>query len=175
VAFDDYLLMFCRMTIALLFGVSAWGKVRDVASFSAAVESLVGVRHGWSRLVAAAVIGAEVAVVVALTVGGASMRVGFAISLVLLVSFTAVLASAVRRGVDVGCACFGARRPRVSVYDIARNVLMIATAVTGLGLVASADTVTSASALAVIVIMSAAFVVCVVNLKDLIGGLTMEE
>lgn len=174
-AFDDYFLMFCRITVALLFGVSAWWKFRDVASFSAAVESLVAVRHGWSRLVAAAVIGAEAAVVVALTVGGAFLRVGFAMSVVLLVAFTAVLASAVRRGVDVGCACFGARRTRVSVYDIARNLLMIGTAVAGLGLVANADTVTSASAVAVIGIMSAAFVVCVVNLKDLIGGLTMED
>ena len=50
-------------------------------------------------------------------------RFGAVAALVLLGSFTVVLGVAVRRGVGVGCACFGSARARpVSTVEVVRNV-----------------------------------------------------
>jgi hypothetical protein len=56
-------------------------------------------------------------------------RVGAVVAAVLLVAFTGVVAVTIRRGVDAGCACFGAPTSRpVSGVELARNAGLLALA-----------------------------------------------
>ncbi len=55
----------------------------------------------------------------------ASPQVGGALALAVLVVFTGVVVSAVRRGVTAGCTCFGAVSAKpVSARDIVRNLVL---------------------------------------------------
>ena len=55
----------------------------------------------------------------------AAPRIGAAVALLLLAAFSAVLVRALRRGVEVRCACFGqAGGPPLSVVDLVRNGLL---------------------------------------------------
>lgn len=63
----------------------------------------------------------------------AAPAAGGAAALVLLAGFSAALARALRRGVEVPCACFGrAGGPPVSWVELARNALLAALAVLAL-------------------------------------------
>lgn len=54
-------------------------------------------------------------------------RPAAAVGLAVVAAFTAVLASALRRGVEVGCGCFGtARRTPISHVELVRNGLLAA-------------------------------------------------
>lgn len=60
----------------------------------------------------------------------AAPRAGAVGALVLLVAFTAVLARAVARGVDVSCGCFGAASSApITDVTLLRNALLVAAAV----------------------------------------------
>jgi hypothetical protein len=60
-------------------------------------------------------------------------RVGAVAAIVLLAGFSVVLARAVRRGVAVGCNCFGAPRvDAVSSVDLARNAMLATLALAAL-------------------------------------------
>ncbi|MEO3926080.1 MauE/DoxX family redox-associated membrane protein [Micromonosporaceae bacterium B7E4] len=103
-----YVAMSCLVTLAVVFTVSAFSKLRGRSAYDAFVAAtgrLVPV--GWlpAGPIAALVVGAELAVAVLLPVLPVA---GLALAAVLLAAFCAGILRALRRGVHAPCRCFGA-------------------------------------------------------------------
>ena len=133
----DYVAIGCGVLLAVIFAVSAVGKARSAATFTAFADSLGDMRlvgRRWRRPVAGAVIAAEAGLVGLLAVpGGAPFA--FAAAVALLVLFATAIAVTVRRGVRAPCLCFGARTARpLDRVHVVRNLVLAG--VGGLGLVA---------------------------------------
>lgn len=143
-------------------GVLAWAGVAKWQRPKGTAASFAGLGLPAPKVLARAVPVAELCVAAALVV---APRVGAVAALVLLAAFTAVLAGAVRRGVGVGCACFGstaaAARP-VSGVELVRNGGLLVLAATAL-----AAREPMAPALEDVILVSTAVVVGVVGLAAL--------
>jgi hypothetical protein len=118
-----------RVVAGVLAAALLWAGAAKAVSRDATADAFGSLGLRWpgplSVLVPAAEAGCAVALIV-VPVGGATA------ALFLLVAFTAVLVSVIRRGVPVGCACFGAvsadpDRP-VAWGSVARNAGLIALA-----------------------------------------------
>jgi hypothetical protein len=167
----DYVsaLTFCRWAIGITFAVSALGKATSMTSFRAAVADFGVLPAGWVDRVAAGTVAAEGLVVVLLALGRGSTAAGFALALVLLGLFSAVLATALRRNAGVSCNCFGYSDRRISWYDVVRNGCLTLCCASGLW--SSFAAPGGRPALAVILalaLMAATFMVLVSNLEDIV-------
>lgn len=115
-----------------------------------------------------AVVAAEVGTAVALV---GAPRVGGVVAAALLCAFTAFLVGAIRRGVTVGCGCFGAAADRpVGLQDLVRNAGLI-----GLALAATATATLvrpslAALVLATVVTLVAVLVAAIAELRHRLGG-----
>jgi hypothetical protein len=106
------------LVLAALFAWAGAAKLADRPRTAATFRAFGVPRPGWVGVGLPVV---ELGLAAALVV---LPRVGGAVAVALLAAFTAVLARAVRRGVEVGCACFGtARAEPVSSVEVARNLL----------------------------------------------------
>ncbi|MEV4324022.1 MauE/DoxX family redox-associated membrane protein [Microbispora rosea] len=125
-----YLFAFCRLLTGIVFLMSAVSKLRGRAAyeeFTAATRALVRLP---SRLVAALVVAAEIAVAPLLAWRPTALA-GFGVALGLLVAFTAAIVVALRRGRRVPCRCFGASAVPVGAGHLARNAVLIVAAAAG--------------------------------------------
>ncbi|MFI7038755.1 MauE/DoxX family redox-associated membrane protein [Microbispora rosea] len=125
-----YLFAFCRLLTGIVFLMSAVSKLRGRAAyeeFTAATRALVRLP---SRLVAALVVAAEIAVAPLLAWRPTTLA-GFGVALGLLVAFTAAIVVALRRGRRVPCRCFGASAVPVGAGHLARNAVLIVAAAAG--------------------------------------------
>jgi uncharacterized membrane protein YphA (DoxX/SURF4 family) len=120
-----------HLALGLLFGWAALAKLSDLSAFAlqvhnfrllpVAAENLVAVLLPWVELVAALSL-----------VIGIRPRAGAVVSGVLLAVFTLGVASAMARGLDFECGCFGkASATRVGWGKLAQNVGMLALAYVG--------------------------------------------
>ncbi|MER6809268.1 MauE/DoxX family redox-associated membrane protein [Spirillospora sp. NPDC000708] len=126
-----------RVLLALVFVASAAGKLRGrgaYARFTAATARLVPrpVAATGTRWIAAAVVGAEAAVVVLLVLP-ATAAAGFALAAVLLAAFTAAIVRALARGDRAPCACFGDADTPLGPRQVVRNLSLATAALAGLG------------------------------------------
>ena len=163
----EHAVLLARTILGLAFLASATGKLRDFTAFRAAVEDFDLVPRRSTRAAAFAVVTAELAIVGAMAVGGSLLVPGFAAAAVVLVLFTAVLASALRRRTAVSCNCFGAATARVSGYDIIRNTGLIAVAVAGASSAQAAEQKgIPGSEVIVLVLMAAGLTLVALNFAD---------
>lgn len=163
----EHAVLLARGILGLTFLASATGKLRDLTAFTAAVEDFDLIPRRWARAAAFAVVTAELALVATMGVGGPLLMPGFAVAAVVLVLFTGVLASTLRRRRVVSCNCFGAATAKVSGYDIVRNAGLIAVAVAGaLSAQSAEEKGISASEVLVLVLMAAGFTLVALNLAD---------
>ncbi|MGV9819049.1 TlpA family protein disulfide reductase [Nocardia xishanensis] len=125
----EYGVWVTRLALAVVFGLSAWGKLADRAGTRQAVGDFeVPVR--WVPAVAwgLPVVEAVLAVSVLLPWTAAAAAIG---ALLLLTVFTAVMVRLMRRGKRPACSCFGAASATpIGARSIVRNgVLMLLAAV----------------------------------------------
>jgi len=149
-----YVLLGLAAALGLVFGVSAWSKVRSAAAqraFAASLRPLVPERAGGA--VAGAVTAAEVVVALGLAATAMAVLAGVpgartvgVVSMLLAAGLCAALtlgvAVTVRRHLNVRCACFGAAERQLSGRHVVRNAILLAIAIAGLG-TAAAGTPTS--------------------------------
>lgn len=162
----SYLVEASRFLIALIFALSFVGKVTDVTSFEATIASFKMLSTKQVMLAAKAFLTAELAVVALLLLGGPLLSAGFALALLLLALFVVVLSTMLLRHLQVSCNCFGQNARMVSVYDVIRNILLIAVCLVGL-LMAPAPPPTYQVADALLLgLMVASLGVVLVNFSD---------
>jgi peroxiredoxin len=133
-----YLLVFSRITLGLLFAYSSVAKARDVAQFAGSIGRFELLPHGWTKPAALLFLGGEAAVVVLLILGGRLLPLAFALAGLLLAVFTLALFSALRRGIETACNCFGASEKPLTYYDVWRNAGFMACSLLGWWLVPQA-------------------------------------
>ncbi|MFO7540248.1 MAG: redoxin domain-containing protein, partial [Chloroflexota bacterium] len=131
----SYLLTFCRIVIGLAFAISFVAKARDVAQFAATIDRFDLLPPSWIRPVALLFLGGEAAVVVLIIAGGRLLFLAFGLATLLLFVFTLALLSALRRGIETSCNCFGASEKPLTYYDVGRNAGFIACSLLGWWLV----------------------------------------
>ncbi|WP_433892065.1 MauE/DoxX family redox-associated membrane protein [Streptomyces sp. CA-111067] len=123
-----------RLVLAGVFAVSAASKLRSArafASFEEAVARLGGVPGRVLRPVSAGLAGAEALLAVAVLVPATAFA-AVLLSAVMLLTFSAALARALRAGEPVRCNCFGPSQRPVSAAQLTRNGLLIALAAAAL-------------------------------------------
>jgi hypothetical protein len=130
-----YLLAFCRLALILVFLLSSIGKARDLTSFERAIAGFQILPRSLAVAAAWLFLAAEAAVV-ALLIEGALLP-GFALALVLLLAFSAALASALYQRLPASCNCFGSSKQSLSRFDLWRNAGLIVCAVAGCGAAAT--------------------------------------
>ncbi|MEV0613648.1 MauE/DoxX family redox-associated membrane protein [Nonomuraea sp. NPDC050404] len=141
----------CQLSIAIVFAISAFTKLRTGAAFRSFVASLVMV-PGPFRYAVAAVLAAGEVIVTVLAAGGVAAavavaaatpvpawpRLGLALAGVLLVVLSAGIAVTRWRGLRVACRCFGRSETPLGGVHLVRNALLLV--VVALGLSAPAVT-----------------------------------
>jgi len=121
----------CQLVTGAIFALAALSKLGDLHSFAAeihnfrivpiATENLLAITLPWIELVAA----------LALLLG-IRARAGAVLASWLLVAFTVAVASAVARGLDFECGCFGtADGAHVGTRKLVENLAMTLFAVVG--------------------------------------------
>jgi hypothetical protein len=122
--------LFCRLTIGLLFVVSAVAKLRAPGRFRASVRGYRLVPRGAEIPVATAVLAAELAVP-ALLLFDRTMVAGLLLAATMLAGFAAAMLTVLRRGLRTSCGCVGDRGAPVRALHVWRNVALLAVTFTG--------------------------------------------
>jgi putative oxidoreductase len=120
------ILLACRLALGALFIWAAMTKVPDMAAFAQDVANYRVVPPALVPFVAAAVVGIELLAGIAL-VSGFLARPGAIVIAALLAVFTAFIAQALLRGIDLRCGCFGGDEP-ASWWTVLRDLAMLAAA-----------------------------------------------
>lgn len=108
---------------AVLAAVFAWAGAAKLTQPISTADGFAGLGLPRPGVLARAVPLVELGLAVALL---AAPTPGAAAAVVLLVGFSVVIARALRRGVEVRCACFGqAGGPPLSWIDLVRNGLLV--------------------------------------------------
>jgi uncharacterized membrane protein YphA (DoxX/SURF4 family) len=122
------LLWLLRLGLGALFVVAGGLKLQDPATFAGEIQNY-HVLPEIAPLLAATLPGIEIAVGLALLVGPVRwLRAGALVTVGMLSVFTIAVASAVARGIDVSCGCFGAGSGPVSIETVARDVALLVAA-----------------------------------------------
>lgn len=129
----DYGVWVTRLVLAVVFGLSAWGKLADRAGTRKAVHEF-GVPIRSAPAVAWALPGIEAVVAVGVLPSGSALGAAD-LALVLLIVFTVVMVRLLRAGKRPACSCFGATSTApIGWRTVARNgVLMVLAVVVGAG------------------------------------------
>lgn len=116
-----------RLALAGVLLAAALPKLADPAGFAAKLPNYQIFPDALVNLIAAVVPMLELLAALAL-VSGVLYRGGVWLAGGLLASFTALLASALARGLDLDCGCFGAavQAEPVSWLDLLRNLVLLA-------------------------------------------------
>ncbi len=131
----SYIFVFCRIVTGLVFALSSKGKVLHFSRFEQTVIRFDILPRGLSRLAALVFLCGEFAVIALILAGGEALRFGFSLGALLLLTFSAALASVLARNIKTSCNCFGSAEEAVSPYDLVRNAGFIACALQGLVLI----------------------------------------
>jgi len=122
----------CRIGIGLVMLAAALGKIGDPAAFSTQIHHYRLVPVGAENLLAVLLPWVELLAGLALVLGPHA-RSGAWLSAAMLAVFTLTVGTAVARGLDIECGCFGtADASHVGGMKLAENLLL-----TGAALVAS--------------------------------------
>jgi len=120
-----------RLVVGLLFAAAGLAKIGDPGSFAAqlhnfrllpiALENLVAITLPWIELVAALAL-----------IFGIRARAGAAMATAMLTVFTLAVLSALARGLDIECGCFGTHdATHVGWVKVSQNLGMLALAALG--------------------------------------------
>ncbi len=126
-----WIALVARLVLGGLLGYAGVVKLVEGAAF---VDEVANYRlfSGAAALVALALPATEVVVGSVLVLGPRVWRrAALLVAALLLVTFTVAMASAIARAIDVNCGCFGSASSNISVWTVARNLVL-------LGLVATA-------------------------------------
>ncbi|WP_310722725.1 MauE/DoxX family redox-associated membrane protein [Streptomyces sp. N2A] len=127
----DALVNFCRSCLFLTFAGFALSKVIGFKAFRSHVQKTVSTVPGSSTLIAGAVVVAE-ALACACLLWNSTAPAGFAALGALLAVFTAYLCKLLARGRGESCGCAGQSDSPVTVWHVARNVMLFCLSAGGL-------------------------------------------
>lgn len=117
-----------QITIGVLFAIAGLAKVGDLSSFAGQIHNFRILPIAAENAMAMTLPWIEIVCALAL-VTGVRARAGSLLAAGMLVVFTAAVALALVRGLDIACGCFGtADASRVGALKVLENVGMLALA-----------------------------------------------
>ncbi|MEC3957955.1 MauE/DoxX family redox-associated membrane protein [Nocardia sp. CDC153] len=123
----DYVVWAARLVLAVVFGLSAWGKFADASGTRKAVGEF-GIPLSWVPTVAWGLPTVEAAVAVTIVLPWTAAGAGL-IAILLLGMFTGAVVRLLRHGKRPVCSCFGAASAApVGRGTVIRNIALIALA-----------------------------------------------
>ena len=142
---SEQLFFALQLILVLVFGASVVGKLRDPGAFVKVVRDYELPGRRSAPLIAAAVVVAEVILLVFLLTGLVPV-VPVALGLALTGCFAVGISWTLRRGLDIACGCLGDSRERVTPRTLVRLALLwLAFAAMGLILVLDQEAPRSAA------------------------------
>ena len=121
----------CQTAVALVFLVAALAKIGDNAGFAGQIHHYRLVPFGLENLLAITLPWIEMVAALAILLRSRA-QAGAVVAAGLMVLFVVVVGSAVVRGLDIECGCFGtADAARVGAAKLAQNLGLLAVAVVG--------------------------------------------
>jgi putative oxidoreductase len=122
------LALLARLGLGALFVIAGVLKLREPTDFATAIANY----QLWPQLaapLAAALPSIEIVVGLAVLIAPRPWRAGAAAAIALLMlMFTVATASAVVRGIDVACGCFGTESGTITGWTIGRDLALLAVA-----------------------------------------------
>lgn len=113
-----YLLAFCKITLGLLFLISAISKLKSFPQYVATVSNFRLLPESFTRLAAVLVLISELLIVLFLFKW---QVVAFYLASIMLIIFSAAFASVLFRNIQTTCNCFGTSQHPISQADLVRN------------------------------------------------------
>lgn len=164
-------LMFCRITIAILFLFSFGRKVLTYRDFAVTLGDFKLFPRRWSKTVAWLFLSGEITTAMLVSFGGDGLLPGFLLATALLAVFSAALATALWRHIKMSCHCFGRTERPISSYDVARNAFLALCSVLGLWMLRYPLQIASPAEMILLALMSLVFLLGVTNLSDIVETL----
>jgi Methylamine utilisation protein MauE len=127
----EYVSLGCRWLTGIVFLAAALSKVRGFDGFRRSVAALAPPLAARSGAAASAVVTSELLVVALIAVPETAFW-GLAAALALDLAFVAAIVSALRRGVQEPCRCFGPEERELGAREVVRDVILGAVALAGL-------------------------------------------
>ena len=128
----SYMLVFCRVTIALIFLISSISKAFDLKHFRRAIDAFGILEYKYISPSALFLLSSEVIIALCMILGGRLLLPGFFLAMVLLFLFCIALTSVLVRKISLSCNCFGPNNKPVTGSDIVRNIVFILCALTAI-------------------------------------------
>lgn len=122
----NQLVAICRLAMGALFLFASTTKIPDMAAFADSVANYRIVPAALVPWAAAALVGVEILVGLAL-LSGKGARAAAWLATGMLAMFVVGLASALARGIDLACGCFGGSAP-ATWWTVLRDVVWLAMA-----------------------------------------------
>ena len=130
----EYLSIFCRAVVGLVFAASVMGKVTGRERFKAFVTWVAEMPLPLTnrpQTIAVLVVMTEAAIVVTVTIS-ATAQLGLILAALILGLFATSTFVLVRRGIRTPCLCFGRSTSPMSMEHVYRDLLVLAIAIAGL-------------------------------------------
>lgn len=124
------LVLFCRITLGLVFSISAISKIFKMQPFVKAVVNFEILPNRLARFAAYLFVIGEF--LTAILLGMGCLTIGFSLVSLLLLVFSSALVVALWRKMRISCNCFGPTQTIISVYDLWRNGGFVICAIVGL-------------------------------------------
>ena len=118
----SYILVFCRVTIALTFLISSISKAFDLKHFRRTIDAFDILEYRYVNPTALFLLSGEVIIALCMILGGRLLLPGFFLAIVFLLLFCIAMASVLVRKLSLSCNCFGPNNKSITGFDIARNV-----------------------------------------------------
>jgi len=128
------LLVWCRLVLGMVFALSLIGKLRDIQAFRQAIRNFRLLPGGMIGIVSMLILGGELLVVLGITLGGRWLFPAFLLAMLVLIVFSAAMASVLARQIQTTCQCFGTSDKLVTVSDLWRNGGFLCCALSGCAL-----------------------------------------
>lgn len=168
---NAFIVMFCRVTTILIFGMSFIGKLSNIPSFQEAVTNFGILSPKLSRSAAWIFLAGEFVVIVLAIRGENALFAGFVLAAFLLTIFSIALGIALIRRLQVPCNCFGRTEKPISPYDLVRNGSFIVCNLLGASVFWTTNEHLAALDTANVILtglMGAVFVMILTNLSEII-------
>lgn len=166
----DYVFIFCRIAVWVVFLVSFVSKVINIPIFYRAVIEFRIIPTKLNKLITLLIVLAELIVVI-LLLFDQLIVFGLSLAIFLLSVFTIVIIITLKRGVNIECSCFGQTDIGISKYDVARNIAFIFCCFICIYLYKEPIYAISVGSFIVMFFMAVGFVISIIRLVDIVDGL----
>jgi len=127
-----YLLVLSRTILIVTFVFALASKLLDISKFERTISEFQFISHKFTKISAYLVLIIEALTIFLLVNNKPFLIWGFSLAILMLIIFSIILRSTLKRNLQVPCDCFGSTKKNISIYEIWRNISLILLGVLGI-------------------------------------------